>query len=210
VPFGDSRRAVLLQAGGTVYRLGGDSYLRSLGAVASATFREWSATATRFDLAYLDRSYSSHLPLADPRRSGQDLSLQVNQLFYFGRRDRSVRLGVLVVDRQSSAEFRGSSLGANAELAWPLIPRWTVGLEGSVRKDEYDQRESNLFILSGPRRDDTTARAAATVLWEATTRLRWTLRGAWVRRTSNVDLGDGLPDLGYRRKVVSAGVSWVF
>ena len=50
--------------------------------------------------------------------------------------------------------------------------------------------------------------AAATVVWAATHRLRWTARTSYTRRRSNVELGDGLPDLGYRRLVVTAGLSW--
>jgi hypothetical protein len=209
VPFGDSRFSALLQAGGAGYRVDGDSYLRTWGGAASLTFHELPATATRLDFDWTDREFSRGA-LADERRSGKDLSLQASQLFFWGRRDRYLRIGALAVDRRAGRPFEESIREGNAELALPLALRWTVHLEGSVRKDDFDHPESNLFDLVGPVRNDTTRRAALTLLWEATDRLRLTARGTYVDRNSNVDLGQGLPDLDYQRSIASVGVSWVF
>jgi hypothetical protein len=209
VPIGGGRLALLVQAGGGSRQLDGASYLRTLDGAVALVVREAPATATRFDLVYSDREFSRG-DLSDPRRSGEDLSLQVSQLFYFGRWDRNLRLGARWLDRQAGAPFAATAREGNAGLAWPIAQRWTVLLEGSVREDEYDRRESNLFNPVGERRSDSTSRAAATVTWAATDRLRWTLQGAYARRSSNVGLGAGLPDLDYRRTVVSVGVGWVF
>lgn len=206
-PFGGSRFTALLHAGGTSYQLDGSSYLQTWEGAASLTFHETAATATRLDLGYADRDFSDR---SDELRSGEDLSLQVSQLFFFGRRDRSLRLGVLTEDRRAEPEFAATVLEGNAEAAWPLGDRWVLGLEGSVREDDYEDPRSNLFDPTGESRNDTTARGAVTLAWAATQRLRWTARGAYIRRTSNVDLGPGLPDLDYRRLIVSAGMSWVF
>ena len=143
------------------------------------------------------------------QRSGQDLSLGLSQLFYFGGWNRTLRLGTLGVDRRAGPEFSASFLEGNGELVWPVGLRWTLVLDGRVREDHYDRPESNLFHPDGPPRRDTNLQAAAALVWSASDRLRWTLRGAYTRRNSNVDLGDGLPDLGYRRTTVSAGLSWV-
>ena len=209
VPIGGGRLAVLVQVGGGGVQLDGASYLRTLDGAVAVMVREARATATRFDLAYSDREFSRSA-LADPRRSGEDVSLQVSQLFYFGRWDRVLRLGSRWLDRQAGAPFAASAWEGNAGVAWPFAQRWSVLLEGSVREDEYDRPESNLFNPVGERRSDTTSRAAAAITWVATDRLRWTLQGAYARRSSNVGLGAGLPDLDYRRTAVSAGVSWVF
>jgi tetratricopeptide (TPR) repeat protein len=208
IPFGGgSRFAALFQAGGAVYRLGSEPYFHTVEGAAAFSIRETPATATRFDLGYADRRFPGGL-LSDPRRNGQDLSLGLSQLFYFGGWNRSLRLGVRGVDRRAGPEFTATFLEANGELIWPLRPRWSLVLEGRAREDHYDRRESNLFNPAGPRRRETTLQAAPAIVWEASDRLRWTVRGAYTRRNSNVDLGGGLPDLGYRRLVVSAGLSW--
>ncbi|MFY9824650.1 MAG: hypothetical protein WAM82_24950 [Thermoanaerobaculia bacterium] len=209
VPLGAGRFSALLQAGGTSWQLDGASYLKTLDVAGSLTLGETRDTATRFDLGYSDRTFSSG-ELGDPRRSGDDLTLQVSQLFYFGRAGRGLRLGALFVDRQAEAPFAEKIREGNAGVVWPLALRWTVLLEANVRKDLYDHPESNLFQLNGRPRSDTTSQTAATVVWSATDRLRLILAGAYTRRTSNVGLGAGLPGLGYRRTVVSLGSSWVF
>lgn len=209
VPFGTSRFSALLQAGGTTWQLDDASYLQTWEAAASLTFQEARYTASRLDFGYSDRDFSD-AGLADERRSGEDLSLQASQLFYLGRRDRYVRIGVLALDRQADRAFSGSILEGNAELSLPIALRWTVHLEGSVREDDFDHPESNRFVIGGPVRNDTTTRAAVSLVWAATERLRAVARGTYVDRSSNVDLGDALPDLDYRRTIVSAGLSWVF
>jgi hypothetical protein len=209
VPLGDGRFSALVQAGGTSWQIDGASYLKTLDVAGSLTLGEARATATRFDLGYSDRTFSAS-GLGDPRRSGDDVTLQVSQLFYWGRPGRSLRLGALYVDRQAGAPFAETAREGNAALVWPLALRWTVLLEANVRKDEYDHPESNLFQLNGRPRSDTTTRTAVTVVWSITDRLRWVLSGAYTRRTSNVDLGADLPGLGYRRTVASTGLSWVF
>ena len=121
-----------------------------------------------------------------------------------------MRIGVLGVDRQAQRAFSESILEGNAELELPFALRWTVHLEGSVRKDDFNHSESNLLILGGPTRSDTTHRAAVALVWMATDRLRLIARGTFVNRSSSVDLGPDLPDLDYRRTIASVGASWVF
>jgi len=209
VPLGGGRFSALLQAGGASWQIDGSSYLKTLDGAASFSVRETRATATRFDLGYSDRDFSEG-DLGNPLQSGEDVSLQVSQLFWFGRGGRSLRLGALFVDRQSSAVYEATAQEGNASLVWPLASRWTVLLEANVRKDDYDHPESNLFQVSGPPRNDTTSRTAATVVWSATDRLRWVAGAAYSRRTSNVDPGGGLPGLDYRRTVGFLGLNWVF
>ena len=207
ISFDGDRFTALFQAGGAVYHLGNDPYLHTVDGAAVLGVRETPGTSTRLDLGYSDRTFSGG-PRFDPQRSGQNLSLGLSQIFYFGGPNRTLRLGATGVDRRAGPAFAGSSLEGNGEWARPLGLRWSALLEGRVRKDRYDRPESNLFDSNGPARHDTTVQSAATLIWAASARLRWMLRGAYTRRNSNVDLGDGLPDLGYRRTVISAGLSW--
>lgn len=209
VPFGTSRLSALLQAGASDYRLDGAFYLRVWEGAATLVLQESPGTATRLDLAGASRGFSGR-GLSDERRTGRDLSLQVSQLLWMGRRDRVLRLGILAMDRQAHQAFAASRLAGNAGLKWLLGLRWKAELEGELRWDRYDDRESNLFDLAGPPRRDTLRRGSLAVIWEATDRLRWIARGALASRTSNVDLGDALPDLDYRRTSFTLGVGWVF
>jgi hypothetical protein len=210
IPFGsDGRLTALFQAGGAVYRFGSEPYYQTLEGAASFGFRETPATTTRCDLGYADRRFPGGL-LSDPHRSGDDLSLGLSQLFVLGSSSRALRLGVRGVDRRAGAEFAETFWEAEGALDWQLGPRWSAVLEGRSREDHYDRPESNLFDPAGPRRHDTTLQTAAAVVWTPTYRLRWTARAAYTHRRSNVDLGEGLPDLGYRRLVVSAGLGWDF
>jgi hypothetical protein len=210
IPFGGgSRFTALFQAGGATYRLGSEPYYHTLEAAAMFGISETPATTTFFDLGYADRGFPGGL-LSDPRRSGHDLSLGLSQSFYFGGWNRTLRLGARGVDRRAGPEFTGTFLEGSGELVWPLGLRLSAVLEGRAQEGHYDRRQSNLFEPTGPPRRDTTLQTAAAAVWSATDRLRWTARATYTRRRSNVDLGDGLPDLGYRRLVVSAGLSWDF
>ncbi len=209
VPFGDGRFSALLQSGGAFYQVDGASYLSTWDGAGSFAFHERPATATRLDLGYSDRRFAAG-GLADERRSGRDLSLQASQLVYFGRRDCYLRIGALGIDRQAGRPFAESIREGNAELALPFALRWTVHLEASVRQDDFDHPESNLFREGGPIRNDRTRQGTLTLVWAATDRLRLTARGTYVTRSSNVDLGAGLPDLDYQRRIASVGLSWVF
>jgi hypothetical protein len=209
VPFGSGRLSALLQAGGATYQLDGGAYLRTWEGAGALFFHERPTTATRLDLGYADRGFAAS-QLADERQSGKDLSLQASQLFFFGRPDRSARIGILGVDRRSHPAFTEKRLEANAELRAPFALRWTASLEGAFGRDDFAGSASNLFDLGGPARRDTTRRAALTLAWAATERLLVTARGTYANRSSNVDLGLGLPDLDYRQSTASLGVSWRF
>ena len=212
VPFGSGRSgriSALLQAGGATYQLDGGAFLRTWEGAGSLFFHERPATATRLDLGLAGRGFAAG-PLGDERESGRDLSLQASQLFFFGRPDRSARIGLLGVDRRSHPEFTEKRLEANAELRMPFARRWSASLEGAIGRDDFASAESNLFDLGGPARRDTTRRAALTLAWAATPRLQVTARGTYANRGSNVDLGPGLPGLDYQRSTASVALSWGF
>lgn len=210
VPFGSSRFSALLQGGASYYQLDGTSFLQTWEGAASLTFRPTPATSTQLDLALSDREFSDR-GLGNDRRSGEDRTLRLGQFFFFGRRDRYLRLTALAGDRNADRAFSASVREGSAELALRLAPRWTLQVGGSLRKDDFDHDESNLFNSSGPPREDTTRRATVALAWESSVRLRWTARGAYVDRDSNVVLGPtALAALDYTRTIASLGVSWFF
>ncbi|HXO18676.1 MAG TPA: hypothetical protein VOA87_02000 [Thermoanaerobaculia bacterium] len=213
VPFGDDRASLVLQGGGAQWWLGSDSFLRTAGGGAGVTLRESPAAATGIDVAYLDRRFSGLYA----GRSGRDASLALDQLFFCGRTDRYLRLSAAGTDRATDGTagrpFAGKQVAGGAELALPLGLRWSLLLSGSYARLSFDHPESNLFNPIGPlgpAREDRTSRAAAALSWALTDRLGLTARAAYTRRSSNVDLGDGLPDLGYRRTELALAASWVF
>jgi len=208
VPFGARGVSTLLQAGASAYQLDGSAYLRTAEAAAAVSFPESSAATLRLELAGAERSFSGR-GLSDARRSGHDLSLGLVQTFFLGAGgERSLALDGGVLDRQAGRPFAASILEGGAELALPVAARWRAWLQGTVRRDRFKHPESNLFVLFGPRRRDSTARAAAALSWVAADRLLVTARCTYSSRDSNVDLGTGLPDLGYRRLTLSLGGGW--
>jgi hypothetical protein len=207
VPFGTSRFAGLLQVGASLYQLDDARYLSTVDGAASLTWRQTGSTATRLDLAFADRDFADRG--IEEQKSGEDLALQVSQAFYLGRGDRFVRVGVRALQRAAGRAFDASALEVDAEAALPVALRWEVRLRGAWREDDFDHPESNLFApASGVVRDDETLRATATVLFRPAPRLRWLARATWVDRASTVDLGENLPDLDYRRFLLTAGIHW--
>jgi tetratricopeptide (TPR) repeat protein len=216
VPFGNSRYSVLLQGGASYYQLDGTTFLRTWDGAASLILRPTPDTSTQLGLAFSDREFSDR-GLGNARRSGQDLILRLGQSFFFKRRDRSLRLTAVAGDRNAGRAFSASFVEGGIELALPLAPwwpRWSLQAAGSLRKDGFDHQESNLFNPSGPPRKDTTARTTVALVWESSVQLRWTLRGTYVDRNSNVSLMSALPPalpaLDYTRTLASLGVSWFF
>jgi hypothetical protein len=206
VPIGGDRASLVIQGGAEQWWLGSDTYLRTLGGGVAATLRESRAVATGIDLAYLDRRFSGIY--AD--RSGRDTSLGLHQLFFFGRTDRYLRLSAAGTDRSAGRPFAAREAAGGAELALPLGLRWSLLLSGGYVRASFDHPESNLFTPLGPAREDRTSQGAAALSWAATARLSLTARAAYRHRSSNVGLGDALPDLGYRRTELALAASWVF
>jgi len=200
--------ALLLRAGAEEVFLDGSEYLRTASAGASLLFSPTVSDTTRVDLRYHDRSFADH-PLADPRRSGGETDLTLRQTRAFGRRDRYVALGITAMDRQAQPEFQRGLLGGSIDLALPLARGLALSVSGWLDQEQFDDQASNLFNPQGPSRDDRTRGVSAALTVSITERLQARLRGAHSRRTSNVGFGNGL-DLGYRRTVVGAGLSWSF
>jgi hypothetical protein len=207
VPFGERGFSTLLQAAASYYTLNEKAYLHTWDGAASFIVPEAQATATRLDFVFSDRSFA-HQPLADTRRTGQDLSVGLAQTFYLGRSDRTFTLGARGIDRRAHPAYAARALAGDAAVELPLGLRWSALAEAEVRRDRYRDAASNLFQLFGPARRDTTRGGSLSLRWAPSPRWRWTLRGAYGERTSNVDLGAGLPDLGYRRLVLGLGGSW--
>jgi hypothetical protein len=215
VPFGNSRVAVLVQAGGSYSTLDGRSFFQSLEAAGSLTIRPRRASsaaptvlaATRLTLDAQDRTFFQE----HERRSGEQVSAEVTEIVRFLRTGIEVRLSVLGGDRNASAEFTERFLDTGIEVLLPVSRQWSLRLSGGRRTDDFDDPRSNLLQpgIGKPRRDDTL-RAAAVLTWEIAEHLRATARAGSTRRESNVAFGPSLPDLGYRRTTAALGLSWLF
>jgi len=207
VPPGNGRLALLFQAGGTDARLGGDPFLRAGEAAASLLVRETPATATRVDLSGVDRSYSNDAS-GVLRQSGRESTLGVSQLVFFSRRDRYLRLGLAAGERSAGEAYASTSRTAFAEASLPLSRRLTLFAAGERREDSFTHTVSNLFRPAGTERDDVTWRVTTAAVFALSDRLRWTLRGSFARRRSNVDVVPGSALFDYQRTVVSTGFDW--
>jgi hypothetical protein len=205
-PFGGTRTSFVVQAGGSAVGLDGESYLRAADVGLGWTLRESNATATSIDLGYSDRSFSG----ASKGRSGNDLSAGLHQTFFLGRADRSLRLGATATNRSAGRRFASERRTAEIALALPIGARCGLSLAGSFLNERFDHPESNLFASFGPPREDDTTRGAAALIWSLSAKLRLAARAAFARRTSNVDLGSGLPDLDYRRTELGLSAAWTF
>jgi hypothetical protein len=198
---------LLLRTGAEEVFLDGSDYLRNADAGASLLFSPTAMDTTRLDLRFHDRSFADH-PLADPRRSGWEPAIALRQTRYFGGRDRYVTLGVSSSDRQARPEFRSTRLGGSIDAAVPLGPI-LISISGWLDQEGFDDRASNLFNPQGPPRDDRTWGASTAFTVSISNRLQARFRGAYSRRSSNVDLGQGL-NLDYRRTVVGTSLTYRF
>jgi hypothetical protein len=130
----------------------------------------------------------------------------VSQLFFFGRRDRFLRLGVARgKETDVVVPGDGTSTTGSAELALPLAERWTLQVAASRRQDKLDTGTLPEF-------EDTTSRAAATLSWRLASHLYATGRASWTKRDSTLDLASSsvLAHRDYRRSTLSLGLQWLW
>jgi hypothetical protein len=214
-PLGDSPFTFLLQGDATDYRLGGKPYLSTLGVAVSLSWMASIRAATGLAASWQDRSFSHDLT-ASRRQSGRDLRFGIDQTFFLGTVDRSVRLELSQLDRTAGRAEALSRLEVSGVAELPFASRWDLHLRAAWQRDRFDHPESQLFFTTGTPRKDETWRGFAELGWSAqgrrseSPRYRLFVRGSWTDRDSSVDLGPGLPDLGYRRTTASLGWEWRF
>ncbi len=211
VPYGNDRFSLLLQLGYLTSRLDGDTYARGAEAAATLVFRQSHVTATQVELGYRDRDYRE-ASFEHRDRSGARLSFEVSQYFFLKRRDRYLRLGLGAVDRDAGRAYARTVLGARAEAALPLRRRWSLLASASLRREEYEFPESNLFsaLPAGlePRRDDIFE-AAANLVWSFRPKLKLVAAVSLSDRDAELELVPGIASaLDYRRTRSSLSVSW--
>lgn len=211
VPLRREPVAFLVQVRWQNAELDGEGFLTSVGAAASATVNEGRGMATRLSAGWNDHDYDVDQP-GTFERSGSEVVAAVDQVFYFGRRDRFLTVGVESRERDAGPAFDRSALELRGSLALPFGSSGALRL-GAAREDvEFDDLASNPFFgffFADRVREDTVDRLSAALTWAATPRLLLTVGGAWSER--DTELGpavDAFLDLDYERTVVSAGVSW--
>lgn len=214
VPFGNRRLALLVQAAVGTSRLDGDRYADTAEAAAALTVREGSRLATRLSLAVSDEDFDEASALDLLPADATATELAADQFFYFGRRNRYLRLGLAAGERSGDPAADASTRRGGAELGLPFSRRFTLWLSGSWEDVEFDEPESNpLFplFLAGRPRQDTTTRLVAVASWAVTPRLLLTGRAARIDRDTELGpAADALLDLDYERTVVSLGLRWFF
>ena len=206
VPTAFSRTSLLLQGGGALIRVGGESYLGLAEGALSLMARETRWTASRLDLEARHSSYEEDGPGA-LRRGGTEVLVGASQSLFLGGEDRHLRLGIVAGERQAGRAFDSSSGEVLAEVSVPFGGDWTMQALGSWRKDRFDHAESSL-ATGGPEREDTTWRMAVGATFSMNAHLRWIVRGSYVRRDSNVRVGLGSPLFDYERTTLSLGFDW--
>jgi hypothetical protein len=208
LPFGDGP-AVLLQAGALRAHFGGEELVSTGELGLTAMIPETSWTETRLTAIGRRRDYA---PGAGALRQDEEdeVSAGIDQLFFFRRRDRSLRAGVEMGEVEAGRLQAASFSEARVEAVVAVSSRWSFSLLAARRDDRYDHPESNFGSPNGPARDDTTWRAAAAVVWQATQRLGWMVRGTHVRRDSNVECPPGVSVLEFDRTILSIGFLWSF
>jgi hypothetical protein len=210
VPVGNDRVAFVFQGGGDYYRVDGSSYLRRLATAASATFYVPRLTAaTQVDLLAQERAFFAG-DLGDPRRSGRSIALQVSQTFFFRAGDRYLRVGVLAEESSAERPFEASSLQPSLETHLPFGKRWSFHLAGTLRLDDYDHPESDLFnanpLTPSRLREDDTWRLTAILSRRLTDEVHLGLRLTRTQRDSNLS-GPGGLSLDYERWVMAMRMS---
>lgn len=200
VPFGHSRASLLLQAGRTDTRLDGDPLVTADEAALSLVFRESVTTATQAELDFQKQD------ILDGRADSRVWSAGASQLFFFGRRDRYLRLGAARGETTDGLISDSTSVVGTAEVSLPLAGRGSLQLAVSRRKEDFDARVPQRFT-------DTTTRAAGALAWEVARHLYVTGRASWTKRDS--DLGpltttNPLAFRDYQRNTASLGLQWIW
>ena len=205
------RWSLAFQSGVEQILLNDSSYLRLLDAGVSLFVSPTAADVTRLDVSFLGRHYTDN-PLADPRRDGEEVFVGLHQIRHFGGQGGSISLGIAAADRSAEPEFERTLWRGDVEAALPVGSRWALGLFGWLTEEDFGDSASNLFNPRGPARDDRTwgASAELSCFLGRSKRVQALVRGTYTERDSNVDLGEGLPDLGYRRTIWRTGVIWTF
>ena len=205
--LGTGRVGFVLQAGGSRYELDGEDYADAVEAGAALVVRPLKAPrwATSLGLHVEDRSYAGF----HDGRGGQRVTVELRESVLLGRPDRSLalvaRAGTVSAD---SDQFSQDLLEGGVELALPLGGRASAAGGLLVRRDDFDDPSSNIFVFNGDPRRDTTVEATAALAVALARRLAWTVRGTWVDRDSNVEAG--VATLDYDRAVVTTGFALGF
>lgn len=218
----------LIQVGASRVLLNRESYLQTLEATGSVLLRknnERSPFSTQFLLHLRNEEFDREPAVG--RRSGAEVRLIVREYVLLGRPNRFVRLELSGGRRGGGEPWQRRLSAAEVGLYWTFSDRWALAASGSVRRDEFDNRASDLFnpelILFDPefdlvgrtnpeaqRRRDTLLHGALALSWRVWGRLSLIARAGFTDRDSNLESPPLEADLDYQRRVVSLGVTWAF
>lgn len=207
------RTALLLQVAIDDDALDGDAYDTTTSFAASLFLRPGARGTTRLSGLFRDQSFDRDRT-GIYEASGTVVEGELEQTFFFGQRNRFLRLAAAAGQRDAGAAYDASILRGRAELALPLNAAWTLTFFGVYEDRDYDGVESNPLFGLFPvdeARHDTTARGGASLVWAVTPRLLLTSRVATVdRRADTGPVAEQFIDLDYRRTEVALGLRWFF
>lgn len=213
VPIGNSRFGFLLQAAASEDEVDGDGYRSTTAAAGSLFWRQGAAGATRLSAAYYDEEFDLD-GSGIFEASGTVTEVELEQTFYLGARNRTLRLSGTAGERDAGAAFDSSTAAARAELALPLSDAWTLTLAGGAERIEFDGVESNPLYLIFPvdeAREDSITRVGAVLSWAVRPRFLVTGRAAYTDRTADLGpVAEQFFDFDYQRTVVAVGFRWSF
>jgi|GEM_PF-1221494 len=221
VPFGESRWALLVQAGASKDWLNGEGFSDQRAGAVTGLLNEAGSSRgshriggqTRLAVSYRDTSFDADRGGAAGEildRGGEEIGATLGQYLFFARRNRYLRLSVGAFDRNAGAAYDASSVVADGELSLPLAARVTLYLSGAWRTDDYDESVSNPFAPAGEPRQDDELRLGGSLVVRAMARLFVSGRVTWIDHQIDLPGGFGTPDLSYDRTVATVGLSWIF
>lgn len=187
VPSGSGRAALLLQIGTSESRLDGDPLLQAHGAALTVVGRLSREVAAQVETSFSRRDY------LDGAVSTDAWTLTPSLIFYLGRRERSVRIGLALGEEEDT---RGQ--GHLAELSLPVSERWVLQLAAAQQRDETSGASGF---------DETTRTVRGALTWAATRHLFVTGRAGFAER--DTDRNVFFDDRKYDRTSFSLGVLWM-
>jgi hypothetical protein len=208
VPAGHSAVAFLVQVAASRERMDGEPWADTRAAGAILSLR--TGRAGRFEVDALLRNVDLANDPEEPFTiAGRVTTLGLRQQFYLGRADRWLRVGATAGARDAGLAYDASIRQIAADLALALTDRWSLWIGLAAGREAFRDDLSNPFA-TGPREDDLRA-ATAVLARRLGQRIFLTGRITRLQRRAEVAIGASDPvDLGYRRALATAGITWAF
>lgn len=207
-PLGESRFAVLLQAGAGYFDVDGDSLRRDYEAAASFVIGEPGFGKTQFDLRWGDRTFFEPAGNDLGFLTATEASIRAGQYFRLGKSaERWIRVAADYTDTSTDEDLFGvvsyasKRVGLVVDTTQPIGKRWSLFFRGAFARERYDESPSTFFD-----RDVDHLEASAAVVYAFVNHFYWTLRYQWEDR--KVDPDSFQAAFGYERQIASTAMTF--